>query len=210
MANSFNTFAGGFPAFPTGLTGRTIESGRTPSDAFAYSTAQMQPFWARRMPSSISPMLRAQYALSATPSFSPSGAYQSPASFSEFVRTPLQERYMSGPDLLRRARLVAQAPQMSELQFAGRFAPGGSSPDPREFARRSALYQQFGPRSPDMMQNQMEVARLLGRQAPGGQVYSGLLGGAIDRALSNLWMRQADAGAPPGGFLNRLIARRML
>ena len=59
-----------------------------------------------------------------------------------------------------------------------------------------------------MIQNQLAVANLLARQAPGGQAYSGALGDAIDRSIANRYMRYVDAGASPGSFLSGFLGSR--
>ena len=195
-----------------------MEAYRTPDQDWRRFMRQVQPFWQTRVPmADLGQRLQARYLLGA-PAMAQQGALQ--PSFSQFLQdypggigaggiptpasAPLYSAVYNTDPAGELAMLRARAQQAAN---AATMAPGaylsGVTPGTPEFNRRAWYASQFGSDAENAAANQLAVANLLATRRPGGAgAYTGQMGDAIRRAMTNLYYQRGDAGQPQENFLN--------
>ena len=198
-----------------------MEAYRTPQQEWSRFMRQVQPFWQTRVPmADLGQRLQARYMLGA-PDMAQQGALQ--PSFSQFLQdypsgfgaggapTPASAPlYSAGYDTDPAGELAILRARAQQAANAATMAPGaylsGVTPGTPEFNRRAWYASQFGSDAGESAgANQLAVANLLATRRPAGAgtgAYTGQMGDAIRRAMTNLYYQRGDAGQPQENFLN--------
>ena len=222
MANDFSAYQGTTDP-TTGVFTRPswmedMEAYRTPQQDWSRFMRQVQPFWQTRVPmADLGQRLQARYLLGA-PAMAQQGAMQ--PSFSQFLQDyPTQFTAGAAAPLYSARYDATPAQELAELRSraalaaeAATTAPGaylaGVTPGTADFNRRAWYAAQFGSDAENAAANQLAVANLLATRRPGGaSAYTGQMGDAIRRAMTNLYQQRSDAGQPQENFLSWYLAQ---
>ena len=198
-----------------------MEAYRTPQQDWSRFMRQVQPFWQTRVPmADLGQRLQARYLLGA-PAMAQQGALQ--PSFSQFLQDypggigagAVAPLYSAGYDATPAQELAALRSRAALAAEAATTAPGaylsGVTPGTADFNRRAWYASQFGSDAGESAgANQLAVANLLATRRPAGAgtgAYTGQMGDAIRRAMTNLYQQRGDAGQPQENFLNWYLSQ---